>query len=81
MLTAKLPASLMISSVEERSLMQTSSILGSSDREETALAVKPCGCPSLSITEIIVTPLANDPITRKNRCFSMDILSLLVFCF
>src|SRR5947207_2818176 len=71
MFTVKLPAALISSRVDECSLTQMSSIRGSSDSDVTALAVRPCGWPSLPMTVMIVTPLANDPITRRNRPFSI----------
>src|SRR5690348_6223567 len=46
------------------------------EREVIALAVKPCGEPSSPITVITVTPLANEPITRRNRCRSMGFVGI-----
>jgi hypothetical protein len=49
---------------------------GFNDRDMKALAVNPCGVPSLSLVVMIVTPVAKWLITRRNSCGSMVMLSL-----
>ena len=66
MFTAKRPRSAIAEPVRERRSRQTSSIGGSSESEETALAVVPSG-PSSPSAVITVTPLAKCPMTSRNR--------------
>src|SRR5690348_5369260 len=78
MLTANAPAARIAPSVADTLLMQTSSSRGSSDSDETALAVKPRGGSPGAWVVITVTPDANDPITRRNRSFSMAMPTTLL---
>ena len=45
---------------------QTRTSGGSSETEETALAVSPAGCPCASRVVTTVTPVAKCPMTRRN---------------
>ena len=61
----EVPASPTARPVADCRLRQTSSIGGSSDSEETALAVDPCRRPSCAVV-ITVTPLAKWPMASRN---------------
>src|SRR4051812_30945934 len=65
MLTAKRRAAAIACPVDDDLFRHTSSIGGSSDSEQTALAVGPEGCCSCS-TVITATPLAKRPMMSRN---------------
>ncbi len=65
MFTANRPDRRTASWVPLAECRQTSSIGGSSDSEETALTVMPCGVPSSALVVMTTTPLMKLPMTRR----------------
>jgi hypothetical protein len=68
-LTTKRPAASIARCVGSSVLMHTSSRIGSSDTEATALAVMPAGAPSRSVV-ITVTPVTKCEIASRKATSS-----------